>query len=689
MPRSTWGPLASTRSAPWRTAMWANASGFPLSSPSKNSSRPVTWVRLAPSAPACMYATTRSARRPAVWISAAAANRSSRLETFEYGAKPTNATRTPPSSTTAIWPRNPVCAMPWAASAALVCRTPAAPKSCEWLFALFSTSNPAFRRYPAYDGGTRKAKQSDEPDPHFESVAVVSVPSRFPNVMGARSASRTRARYVPGWAGSVGVFPSMVSPTAAMVTVGFGAPNAGVAPTASAASATTPTRIDLRPRTGDHTCRSPCGWQDPSDHDGSLVVASVEVVAQLAAGPEPLGELRGLLPGRPGLRVLPGREGQEMPRVALVPDQARGLQRGMVLAGPLEEPGPPLDELLFLPLLHVPVPRGVVLGHLRSPFRPCRSPPERHLTAIVRGRHSPGIPCAKKCSDCGQGLGGAALGPFRAQASERSGGILQQRVPLRGYGQCPGPQPIPRCPVRLAGSLEQLRGLQQTALSRAGVAGRQMVEGSGRDGHAAPGGAGPHSGRFIGRDRVAAGRGLVAEFGVRLRRQRVQLRVARRAVPVSSRRPGCRPSGLSGPSRVPVLQSSEGLGGVQPSPHVAGHARHRGQSHPSPDVRLGHVQVPSTGGQLAQSLPGQRAGTGSQLGVDLAGALQAGGGLVPPPPQQQRLAQQAPRERLGPPGPGPGGQLERPPRVFLDPPEQLVSVQVVLPDAVVDVEEYA
>jgi hypothetical protein len=64
-----------------------------------------------------------------------------------------------------------------------------------------------------------------EPDPHFELVAVVSVPSRLANVIGASSESAMSERYLPGWAGRSGVLPSMVSPTAVIVT-----PSAWAAP---------------------------------------------------------------------------------------------------------------------------------------------------------------------------------------------------------------------------------------------------------------------------------------------------------------------------------------------------------------------------------------------------------------------------------------------------------------------------
>jgi hypothetical protein len=48
------------------------------------------------------------------------------------------------------------------------------------------------------------------------------VPSRFPNTTSARSCERIPFRYVAGDGGSVGVDPSMVSPTATIVSLRFG-----------------------------------------------------------------------------------------------------------------------------------------------------------------------------------------------------------------------------------------------------------------------------------------------------------------------------------------------------------------------------------------------------------------------------------------------------------------------------------
>jgi hypothetical protein len=78
--------------------------------------------------------------------------------------------------------------MPWSCSEAEVCDTPFVPKSCEWLFALFSTSNPSPAKTPPYHGGFLKSKQLGEgEEPHFEWVEVVRVPSRFPNTICALS----------------------------------------------------------------------------------------------------------------------------------------------------------------------------------------------------------------------------------------------------------------------------------------------------------------------------------------------------------------------------------------------------------------------------------------------------------------------------------------------------------------------
>ena len=73
-----------------------------------------------------------------------------------------------PSDTTAIWPGRPVWAIPAAASASLVSSAPCAPKSWEWLLALFITVKPSWRRMGASVVGTRKAKQLVESSLHFE-----------------------------------------------------------------------------------------------------------------------------------------------------------------------------------------------------------------------------------------------------------------------------------------------------------------------------------------------------------------------------------------------------------------------------------------------------------------------------------------------------------------------------------------
>ena len=101
----------------------------------------------APSAPACMYTTTTSALVVARCTMAAAVWRSSRFDRLGYGAKPRKATSTPFRCRTVISPLRPVCAMPCAWRAFVVCVNPIRPKSCEWLFALFMMSNPAWCRY--------------------------------------------------------------------------------------------------------------------------------------------------------------------------------------------------------------------------------------------------------------------------------------------------------------------------------------------------------------------------------------------------------------------------------------------------------------------------------------------------------------------------------------------------------------
>src|SRR5207344_3295302 len=87
-----------------------------------------------------------------------------------------------------------------------------------------SRVKPDCRRARANSGGARNAKHDEEgAPPHFDAVASVSVPSRFPKTTSPVSAARIRPRYVPGDGVRLGVIPSIVSPTAAIVTVPCGA----------------------------------------------------------------------------------------------------------------------------------------------------------------------------------------------------------------------------------------------------------------------------------------------------------------------------------------------------------------------------------------------------------------------------------------------------------------------------------
>src|SRR5207344_1743314 len=87
-----------------------------------------------------------------------------------------------------------------------------------------SRVKPDCRRARANSGGARNAKHDEaEAPPHFDAVASVSVPSRLPKTTSPVSAARIRPRYVPGDGARVGVIPSIVSPTAAIVTVPCGA----------------------------------------------------------------------------------------------------------------------------------------------------------------------------------------------------------------------------------------------------------------------------------------------------------------------------------------------------------------------------------------------------------------------------------------------------------------------------------
>src|SRR5262249_11346628 len=90
--------------------------------------------------------------------------------------------------------------------------------------------------------------------------------------------------------------------------------------------------------------------------------------------------------------------------------------------------------------------------------------------------------------------------------------------------------------------------------------------------------------------------------------------------------------------------------------------------------------------ELGEALPRERARPRAERAVEVAAPLEAAAGLVPARLQEQRLAEQAPRERLGPHRARLLGELERAPRVVLDARGAAVAVEVQLADAVVDAE---
>src|SRR5262249_42395529 len=77
----------------------------------------------------------------------------------------------------------------------------------------------------------------------------------------------------------------------------------------------------------------------------------------------------------------------------------------------------------------------------------------------------------------------------------------------------------------------------------------------------------------------------------------------------------------------------------------------------------------------------------SKRRVQVAAPLEAAGRFLPACLQQERLAKQAPGERLRPHRLPLLGQRQHVPRVLLDAVEEAVAVEVVLADAVVDVED--
>jgi hypothetical protein len=126
---------------------------------------------------------------------------------------------------------------------------------------------------------------------------------------------------------------------------------------------------------------------------------------------------------------------------------------------------------------------------------------------------------------------------------------------------------------------------------------------------------------------------------------------------------------------------------VDAAPQVASHGGHGGDPRRPPQVGVHVGEAALADGQLGAPLPRQGARPGPEGIVQHAAPLQAPVALLPATLQQQRFAQQAPGERLGPDRPRPLRLVEDPPRVSFDGFEQAVAVEVILTDAVMDVED--
>ena len=101
---------------------------------------------------------------------------------------------------------------------------------------------------------------------------------------------------------------------------------------------------------------------------------------------------------------------------------------------------------------------------------------------------------------------------------------------------------------------------------------------------------------------------------------------------------------------------------------------------------MGAVEVAAACGDLGESLPRQAAGAAPELGVDVGAARQTRFGLVEAVAEHQRLSEQAPRERLRSACRLAARDLEHVAGVVLDTAAEVVAVEVVLADAVMDVE---
>src|SRR6266536_3909877 len=90
--------------------------------------------------------------------------------------------------------------------------------------------------------------------------------------------------------------------------------------------------------------------------------------------------------------------------------------------------------------------------------------------------------------------------------------------------------------------------------------------------------------------------------------------------------------------------------------------------------------------EFGSALPRKTTGAGAEAGVEVAASFETPVGFVPSGLQQQRLAQQAPRERFSPRRPCPFCPVENLACVPFDGVGETVTVEVVLPDAMMDVE---
>lgn len=121
---------------------------------------------------------------------------------------------------------------------------------------------------------------------------------------------------------------------------------------------------------------------------------------------------------------------------------------------------------------------------------------------------------------------------------------------------------------------------------------------------------------------------------------------------------------------------------------MGGHRRLSGERQPAPHTFVGCGGIASIDGELAQPLPGERlTALRPHCLMQLDAASEIPRGLVPAAPQKEGFAEQATSQCLGAPRTHLSTQVERPARVLFYCLVRRVTIQVILGQSVVGIED--